>query len=162
MTSDCLFPGRVGKTWEPAAFEELLRDVTARIFEVYRDDTVVHPGHGDNTTLGTERAHWQSGANAAGDVLRPSPAWPAPPKGVIRGAMSVRQCPSARLADVVTAVGDGPRGHRRRPRTGPATRIVPAVPVIVAVTPSHPGCADAQHDRQARVRGGRRRWWPRT
>ena len=57
FTGDCLFPGGVGKTWEPGAFEELLGDVTSQIFGVYADDTVVYPGHGDDTTLGDERPH---------------------------------------------------------------------------------------------------------
>ncbi|MEI7913931.1 MAG: MBL fold metallo-hydrolase [Mycobacteriaceae bacterium] len=57
FTGDCLFPGGVGKTWEPGAFEELLGDVTSRLFDVYGDDTVVYPGHGDDTTLGEERPH---------------------------------------------------------------------------------------------------------
>jgi len=33
------FPGGVGKTWEPGAFEELLGDVTSRVFDVYGDDS---------------------------------------------------------------------------------------------------------------------------
>jgi glyoxylase-like metal-dependent hydrolase (beta-lactamase superfamily II) len=57
FSGDCLFPGGVGKTWEPGAFEELLDDVTSRVFGVYGDDTVVYPGHGDDTTLGAERPH---------------------------------------------------------------------------------------------------------
>jgi len=62
FTGDCLFPGGVGKTWEPGAFEQLLGDVTTRVFDVYGDDTVVYPGHGDDTTLGEERprlAEWR-------------------------------------------------------------------------------------------------------
>jgi glyoxylase-like metal-dependent hydrolase (beta-lactamase superfamily II) len=57
FTGDCLFPGGVGKTWEPGGFEELLDDVSDRLFGVYGDDTVVYPGHGDDTTLGAERPH---------------------------------------------------------------------------------------------------------
>jgi glyoxylase-like metal-dependent hydrolase (beta-lactamase superfamily II) len=57
FTGDCLFPGGVGKTWEPGGFEQLLSDVTSRVFDVYADDTVVYPGHGDDTTLGEERPH---------------------------------------------------------------------------------------------------------
>ena len=57
FTGDCLFPGGVGKTWEPGAFEQLLGDVTDRVFDAYGDDTVVYPGHGDDTTLGEERPH---------------------------------------------------------------------------------------------------------
>jgi glyoxylase-like metal-dependent hydrolase (beta-lactamase superfamily II) len=57
-----LFPGGVGKTWKEGDFEKLLGDVTSRVFNVYGDSTVVYPGHGDDTTLGTERPHlaeWQ-------------------------------------------------------------------------------------------------------
>ena len=57
FTGDCLFPGGVGKTWEPGGFEELLGDVSSQLFGVYGDDTVVYPGHGDDTTLGDERPH---------------------------------------------------------------------------------------------------------
>ncbi|MCV7347052.1 MBL fold metallo-hydrolase [Mycolicibacterium rhodesiae] len=57
FTGDCLFPGGVGKTWEPGAFEQLLGDVTSKVFDRYCDDTVVYPGHGDDTTLGAERPH---------------------------------------------------------------------------------------------------------
>ncbi|HOB49534.1 MAG TPA: MBL fold metallo-hydrolase [Mycobacterium sp.] len=59
FTGDCLFPGGVGKTWEPGAFEQLLDDVTNRVFGAYGDETVVYPGHGDDTTLGAERPHLQ-------------------------------------------------------------------------------------------------------
>jgi glyoxylase-like metal-dependent hydrolase (beta-lactamase superfamily II) len=55
FTGDCLFPGGVGKTWQPQDFTQLLDDVTSRVFDVYADSTVVYPGHGDDTTLGAER-----------------------------------------------------------------------------------------------------------
>jgi len=55
FTGDCLFPGGVGKTWQPGDFDQLLADVTTRVFDVYADSTVVYPGHGDDTTLGAER-----------------------------------------------------------------------------------------------------------
>lgn len=57
FTGPARFPGGVGKTWEPGGFEQLLGDVTARVFDGYDDDTVVYPGHGDDTTLGEERPH---------------------------------------------------------------------------------------------------------
>ncbi|MEZ0339561.1 MBL fold metallo-hydrolase [Mycobacterium sp. pV006] len=57
FTGDCLFPGGVGKTWKEGDFEQLLGDVTSRVFDVFSDQTVVYPGHGDDTTLGTERPH---------------------------------------------------------------------------------------------------------
>jgi glyoxylase-like metal-dependent hydrolase (beta-lactamase superfamily II) len=62
FTGDCLFPGGVGKTWQPGDFTQLLEDVTTRVFDVYGDSTVVYPGHGDDTTLGAERpslAEWR-------------------------------------------------------------------------------------------------------
>jgi glyoxylase-like metal-dependent hydrolase (beta-lactamase superfamily II) len=55
FTGDCLFPGGVGKTWQPGDFDQLLDDVSSRVFDVYDDATVVYPGHGDDTTLGAER-----------------------------------------------------------------------------------------------------------
>ncbi|MDT5327118.1 MAG: hypothetical protein QOF25_4270 [Mycobacterium sp.] len=57
FTGDCLFPGGVGKTWQPGDFERLLGDVSTKVFDVYPDSTVVYPGHGDDTTLGAERPH---------------------------------------------------------------------------------------------------------
>ncbi len=57
FTGDCLFPGGVGKTWKEGDFEQLLGDVSSRVFDVFSDETVVYPGHGDDTTLGTERPH---------------------------------------------------------------------------------------------------------
>ncbi|BBX16621.1 Zn-dependent hydrolase [Mycolicibacterium duvalii] len=57
FTGDCLFPGGVGKTWKDGDFEQLLGDVTSRVFDVFSDQTVVYPGHGDDTMLGTERPH---------------------------------------------------------------------------------------------------------
>ena len=50
------FPGGVGNTdRDPERFASLIADVTSRVFDVYGDDTVVHPGHGKPTTLGAER-----------------------------------------------------------------------------------------------------------
>ena len=57
FTGDCLFPGGLGRTTKPAEFDSLFRDVSSRVFDVYSDDTVVYPGHGDDTTLGAERPH---------------------------------------------------------------------------------------------------------
>jgi glyoxylase-like metal-dependent hydrolase (beta-lactamase superfamily II) len=57
FTGDCLFPGGLGRTTKLVEFDSLYRDVTSRVFDVYADSTVVYPGHGDDTTLGTERPH---------------------------------------------------------------------------------------------------------
>ncbi|NKY49326.1 MBL fold metallo-hydrolase [Nocardia vermiculata] len=55
FTGDCLFPGGVGRTTTPEEFESLYTDVTTKVFDRFGDDTVVYPGHGDDTTLGAER-----------------------------------------------------------------------------------------------------------
>ncbi|MGO4613063.1 MBL fold metallo-hydrolase [Nocardia sp. 2YAB30] len=55
FTGDSLFPGGVGRTTASDDFTSLLADVTTKLFDRYPDDTVVYPGHGDDTTLGTER-----------------------------------------------------------------------------------------------------------
>ncbi|WP_395170112.1 MBL fold metallo-hydrolase [Corynebacterium kroppenstedtii] len=57
FTGDSLFPGGVGKTTSQDDFTLLFNDVTTKLFDVYADSTWVHPGHGDDTTLGTERPH---------------------------------------------------------------------------------------------------------
>ncbi len=57
FTGDCLFPGGVGRTTKPADFESLFTGVKTKIFDRFGDDTVVYPGHGDDTTLGVERPH---------------------------------------------------------------------------------------------------------
>jgi glyoxylase-like metal-dependent hydrolase (beta-lactamase superfamily II) len=57
FTGDSLFPGGVGKTNSPADFTSLLGDVTERLFGRLPDATWVYPGHGNDTTLGTERPH---------------------------------------------------------------------------------------------------------
>ena len=55
FTGDCLFPGGLGRTTNPAEFNSLFQDVASRVFGVYDDATVVYPGHGDDTTVGAER-----------------------------------------------------------------------------------------------------------
>lgn len=55
FTGDCLFPGGVGKTWRPEDFDTLFQGVKTRIFDVLPDETWVYPGHGYDTTVGTER-----------------------------------------------------------------------------------------------------------
>ncbi len=56
FTGDSLFPGGPGKTNSPEDFGSLMDDLEARVFGVLPDDTWVYPGHGDDTTLGRERA----------------------------------------------------------------------------------------------------------
>ena len=57
FTGDSLFPGGPGKTPDREDFDRLMDDLEERIFGAYGDDAVIHPGHGDDSTLGAERPH---------------------------------------------------------------------------------------------------------
>ncbi len=57
FTGDCLFPGGPGRTTRPAEFNSLMGDLETKVFDVLPDETWVCPGHGNDTTLGTERPH---------------------------------------------------------------------------------------------------------
>lgn len=57
FSGDTLFPGGPGNTWKDAAkFDQLMTGLEDRIFADLPDSTWVYPGHGDDTTLGAERA----------------------------------------------------------------------------------------------------------
>jgi glyoxylase-like metal-dependent hydrolase (beta-lactamase superfamily II) len=56
FTGDSLFPGGVGKTWAPGDFDSLIDDVETRLFGTLPDETWFYPGHGNDSTLGAERA----------------------------------------------------------------------------------------------------------
>lgn len=58
LTGDSLFPGGVGKTTDET-FPQLIADVSERVFDAMDDRTWFYPGHGDDSTLGTERPHLQ-------------------------------------------------------------------------------------------------------
>ena len=64
FTGDSLFPGGVGNTQGDAArFASLIDDVEHKLFDVLPDDTWFYPGHGQDSTLGAERAslpEWRS------------------------------------------------------------------------------------------------------
>ncbi len=55
FTGDSLFPGGVGATKSPDQFTSLFNGVTTEIFDRFSDETIIHPGHGDSTTLGLQR-----------------------------------------------------------------------------------------------------------
>lgn len=57
FTGDCLFPGGPGRTTRPDEFDSLMGGLETKVFARYDDNTVVYPGHGDDTTLGVERPH---------------------------------------------------------------------------------------------------------
>ena len=55
FTGDSLFPGGPGKTWSAEDFISLMNDLESRVFDQLPDETWFYPGHGDDSTLGTER-----------------------------------------------------------------------------------------------------------
>jgi glyoxylase-like metal-dependent hydrolase (beta-lactamase superfamily II) len=57
FSGDTLFPGGPGNTSFPGGdFETIIRSLEQRLFTL-PDDTLVLPGHGDHTTIGTEKPH---------------------------------------------------------------------------------------------------------
>jgi glyoxylase-like metal-dependent hydrolase (beta-lactamase superfamily II) len=60
LSGDTLFPGGPGATsFEGGDFDTIIRSIEDRIFSKLAPETIVMPGHGDDTTIGTERPHLQ-------------------------------------------------------------------------------------------------------
>ncbi len=56
FTGDTLFPGGPGATKFPGGdFPTSMRSIEDRFYRVLTDDTLVLPGHGDDTTIGNEK-----------------------------------------------------------------------------------------------------------
>jgi glyoxylase-like metal-dependent hydrolase (beta-lactamase superfamily II) len=56
FTGDTLFPGGPGKTSGGADFDEIIAGIESSLF-TRPDTTIVMPGHGADTTIGSERPH---------------------------------------------------------------------------------------------------------
>jgi glyoxylase-like metal-dependent hydrolase (beta-lactamase superfamily II) len=64
LSGDTLFPGGPGATKYPGGdFPTIIESIDQRLFAKLADDTVVMPGHGADTTIGTERPHLQEWAD---------------------------------------------------------------------------------------------------
>ena len=60
FSGDTLFPGGPGNTFGNAEdFATIIGSIDQLLFAALPDDTIVMPGHGDDTTIGTERPHLQ-------------------------------------------------------------------------------------------------------
>lgn len=60
FSGDTLFPGGPGAThFEGGDFPTIIRSIEDRLFSPLAADTLVLPGHGDRTTIGTESPHLQ-------------------------------------------------------------------------------------------------------
>ena len=58
FSGDTLFPGGPGNTsFEHADFATIIRSIEGRLFAAFGADTIVLPGHGAGTTIGTESPH---------------------------------------------------------------------------------------------------------
>jgi glyoxylase-like metal-dependent hydrolase (beta-lactamase superfamily II) len=59
FSGDTLFPGGPGNTtFDGGSFPTIIESIDRRLFTLPAD-TIVLPGHGDDTTIGTERPHLQ-------------------------------------------------------------------------------------------------------
>ena len=60
LSGDTLFPGGPGNTkFEGGDFPTIIRSIEDRLFSRYGADTLVLPGHGASTTIGSESPHLQ-------------------------------------------------------------------------------------------------------
>lgn len=60
FSGDTLFPGGPGATaFEGGDFDAIIESIEDRLFVPLPGDTLVLPGHGDSTTIGTESPHLQ-------------------------------------------------------------------------------------------------------
>jgi glyoxylase-like metal-dependent hydrolase (beta-lactamase superfamily II) len=58
FSGDTLFPGGPGNTtFEGGDFNTIIESLEQRLFRPLAADTLVLPGHGDHTTIGTEAPH---------------------------------------------------------------------------------------------------------
>jgi glyoxylase-like metal-dependent hydrolase (beta-lactamase superfamily II) len=58
FTGDTLFPNGPGATHFPGGdFDQIINSIDTRLYQRFDDDVIVWPGHGDSTTIGTERPH---------------------------------------------------------------------------------------------------------
>ncbi|MGI9601945.1 MAG: MBL fold metallo-hydrolase [Acidimicrobiales bacterium] len=58
FSGDTLFPGGPGNTqYEGGHFPTIIASIEDRLFRSLEDDVLVLPGHGDDTTIGTESPH---------------------------------------------------------------------------------------------------------
>ena len=77
FSGDVLFEGSIGRVDLPGGSEEEMFRTLARVILPMADETVVHPGHGNSTTIGRER-----GTNPYLRLAAQQAAGPAPRTGL--------------------------------------------------------------------------------
>ena len=61
FSGDTLFPGGPGATdFEGGDFSTIIQSIEDRMFSRFAPDTIVLPGHGDDTTIGSESPQLQT------------------------------------------------------------------------------------------------------
>lgn len=74
ISGDTLFPGGPGRTAQPEDLQQEIRSIVDRLY-ILPDEVVVHPGHGESTTIGRSKAEYAvfasrpHPADLCGDVL---------------------------------------------------------------------------------------------
>jgi len=74
LSGDTLFPGGPGRTQTPGDLQQTIASITGRLYSL-PDETLVLPGHGDDTTIGRSRREYAAFASRphppdlCGDVL---------------------------------------------------------------------------------------------
>lgn len=60
FSGDTLFPGGPGATqFEGGDFDQIITSIDRRLFATLPDETIVMPGHGDDTSISSEKPHLQ-------------------------------------------------------------------------------------------------------
>jgi glyoxylase-like metal-dependent hydrolase (beta-lactamase superfamily II) len=57
LSGDTLFPGGPGRTDSPKDLQQSIQSITSKLFPL-PDATLVHPGHGDGTTIGDAKREY--------------------------------------------------------------------------------------------------------
>jgi len=64
FAGDAILSGGPGGTDTAEARERLLDALGRKVFDVLPDETWIYPGHGEDTTVGRERAAWRAAASS--------------------------------------------------------------------------------------------------
>ncbi len=73
LSGDTLFPGGPGRSDNPEDLQQAIRSITSRLYAL-PEGTLVHPGHGDGTTIGQSKREYavfasrEHPADLCGDV----------------------------------------------------------------------------------------------
>ncbi len=66
VSGDTIFTSGPGKTSSPAAFTQIIKSITEKIF-ILPDDTPIFPGHGDDTVLKKEKEEYAAFSSRSHD-----------------------------------------------------------------------------------------------